>query len=327
MDSNNDYILITGAAGFIGMSLAIKFLSENNNVIGLDNENTYYDVNLKKSRLKNINLHKNSDLFTYIKGDLNSKSTWKKISKYKVKAVFHLAAQAGVRYSISNPWAYIESNILGFQNVLDYTKQNNIKDFFYASSSSVYGKSDNVPFKETHQCNQPESYYAATKISNELMAFSYQKVFGLKSIGLRFFTVYGPWGRPDMAPYLFVDSAINNKVINVFNYGKQKRDFTYIDDIVKSIFLLYINKNKLKDSLVLNIGNGSPTDLENFIEIIEKNVGKKIKKKYQSAQKGDVKITFADTSKLESIINYKPDTSIEKGLSNFVLWYKKYNKL
>lgn len=322
MDLNKDYILITGVAGFIGMHVANKFLSEGFNVIGIDNENSYYFTKLKKDRIANINPKNNS--FVYFKKDIIDRLTWEELDKFKIISLVHLAAQAGVRHSLTNPWDYVNSNIIGFQRVLDFVNKKKITKFLYASSSSVYGKESNIPFIESSNCNKPESYYAATKIANELMAYSYQQTHDLISIGLRFFTVYGPWGRPDMAPHIFVKSAFSKNEINVFNFGNQKRDFTYIDDIVKSIFLLFKKSNKVKSSSVFNIGNGSPVNLGDFIEIIEKTVNIKLKKNYLPAQKGDVEITFADTSKLESIIDYRPNTGLKEGVMNFVKWYKEY---
>ena len=323
MSSKTKYVFITGVAGFIGMHLANFFLKEGYNVLGIDNENDYYDVNLKLRRLDQLKSSKKAT-FLYFKGDLLDNNLWTKVSQYEIISVFHLAAQAGVRYSITNPWAYLQSNVLGFQKVLDFINSNSIKSFYYASSSSVYGNIDTVPFKESFNCNKPESYYAATKIANEMMCHAYEKTHNLKSVGLRFFTVYGPWGRPDMAPFLFVESAINKKSINVFNYGNQKRDFTYIDDIVLSIFLLFKNEDLIKNSTVLNIGNGSPSNLEDFLNIIERETGALLDKNYIKAQKGDVAITYADTSKLESIINFKPNTSLESGIKSFVNWYRKF---
>ena len=316
-------ILITGAAGFIGMQLCKKFLEKNIKVLGVDNENNYYDIKLKGAR---INLLKSSfgSQFSYIKGDLNDYQTWDQISKSNIKFVIHLAAQAGVRYSIENPMAYIESNILAFQKVIDFLISKNIKKFFYASSSSVYGNYSKIPFSEDERCNKPESYYASTKIANELMAHAYLRTHNVSSLGMRFFTVYGPWGRPDMAPFLFVKSAYEDRKINVFNNGHQRRDFTYIDDVTEAIFLLYKKRDEICGHQLINIGNGSPTNLLDFITIIEKETGKKFIKKFLDAQKGDVKLTYADTSKLNTIINYKPKTSINDGVKKFVFWYKKY---
>lgn len=323
MTSNQEYILITGAAGFIGMHITSKFLKEGHNVVGVDNENDYYDVNLKKARVLQLFSIKNTS-FEYIKGDINDIETWQKISQYNINMVIHLAAQAGVRYSLKNPQAYIDSNILGFQKVLDFLNTKNIKKFFFASSSSVYGKTETVPFRESAQCDKPESYYAATKIANEAMAYSYYKTHGIISIGLRFFTVYGPWGRPDMAPFIFVKSAIEGKEIKVFNHGKQKRDFTYVDDITESIYLLFKKRDNIISPTILNIGKGSPTELERFMEIIESATMQPLLKNYVDAQKGDVALTYSDTTKLTELICYKPKTTIETGIKEFVMWYREY---
>ena len=262
-------VLITGAAGFIGMHTAIRFLKEGWDVTGLDNMNDYYSVQMKEDRLKEIMsvavaMNRN---FSFFREDLNS-DIWHDFQHIHFDALIHLAAQAGVRYSIENPMVYLESNVIGFQKVLDFVSLKKIEKFAYASSSSVYGKDSPQPFLESHPCNSPESYYAATKKANELMAFSYFKTNNVSSIGLRFFTVYGPWGRPDMAPMLFANAVINRNPITVFNHGNQKRDFTFIDDIVDGIYsLMKLNKFP-KDSLIMNIGNGSPVELMEFISIL-----------------------------------------------------------
>jgi len=318
-------VLITGVAGFIGMHTAIRFLEGGWEVIGLDNCNNYYDVALKESRLLEIRKFSanNSGEFVFYKEDLNS-NIWVKLKKIKFDLVIHLAAQAGVRYSITNPRAYLESNILGFQSVLDFVSSTSTTKFLYASSSSVYGKNSIQPFNEESPCDSPESYYAATKRANELMAKSYYCTHGISSIGLRFFTVYGPWGRPDMAPMLFAKSSLNDEAIRVFNFGKQSRDFTYIKDIVEGIFLLGTLSDFPCDALVCNIGNGSPVNLMDFISILEKSLNKKIKRVLVPAQKGDVDSTHADTTLLESLIDYKPLIGLEEGIPVFVEWYKTY---
>lgn len=267
-------VLITGAAGFIGMHTSIRFLKEGWDVIGIDNLNNYYSVSLKKDRLKQIKLSsdKFDKEFLFYQEDLNS-DIWDEFDNFKIDSLVHLAAQAGVRYSIENPRAYLESNILGFQKVIEFVLKNKIYPFLYASSSSVYGKNSKQPFNESEPCNSPESYYAATKRANELMAYSYSKTHNLKSIGLRFFTVYGPWGRPDIAPMLFAHAAFKNTAIDVFNYGRQKRDFTYLDDIVEGIYAIVIKGNQEIDNLLINIGNGSPVGLLDFISIIERHSG------------------------------------------------------
>ena len=318
-------VLITGAAGFIGMHTAIRFLKEGWDVIGLDNVNDYYSVQLKKDRLSEIQkaadeYQKN---FIFFKSDLNS-NVWNELEEFDFNSVVHLAAQAGVRYSIQNPMAYLESNILGFQRVIDFVLKKNINRFLYASSSSVYGKNSNQPFSEEEACNSPESYYAATKKANEMMAHSYSKTHGIKSIGLRFFTVYGPWGRPDMAPMLFAHAAHNNSEIDVYNHGKQKRDFTYIDDIVEGIYRLVKLEHQERDFMLCNIGNGSPVDLLEFISKIESYFQFKLTKNFLPAQNGDVEVTYCDTSYLTKIVGYQPKHNLESGIKLFIQWFRKY---
>ena len=319
-------VLITGAAGFIGMHTVIRFLKEGWDVIGLDNLNDYYATTLKKDRIAQINQFVSCEngSFLFFEDDLLS-DIWLTLKEYQIDSIIHLAAQAGVRYSINNPWKYIESNILGFQKVLDFVKLKSIKVFLYASSSSVYGKSSLQPFSEMQSCNSPESYYAATKITNELMASAYAKTHAIGSIGLRFFTVYGPWGRPDMAPMLFADACLKGEEILVFNYGKQKRDFTYIDDVVEGIYRLCTMQEFPSSSMVCNIGNGSPTNLLEFIKLIEKHMGVKLQKKFLPAQIGDVEETYANIELLSSLINFRPMVNIDKGIENFITWYRRYN--
>ena len=318
-------VLITGAAGFIGMHTSIRFLKEGWDVIGLDNMNDYYSISLKRDRIKQIEstAFQNEGTFQMIEADLNS-SVWTSLQTVIIDAIVHLAAQAGVRYSIENPRAYIESNVLGFQNVLEFVVKSNQKRFLYASSSSVYGKNSRQPFSELASCDSPESYYAATKRFNELMAKSYFHTNGIGSVGLRFFTVYGPWGRPDMAPILFTHAAVKNETIKVFNYGRQERDFTYIDDIVEGIYLLSVMKDFPKEAIVCNIGNGSPIGLMDFISILENQMGMSIKKSFLKAQRGDVVSTYADTTRLQTLVSYKPSASLEYGISMFLKWYYKY---
>jgi UDP-glucuronate 4-epimerase len=318
-------VLITGAAGFIGMHTSIRFLRDGWDVIGLDNMNDYYSVDLKRDRIKEItnSANKYGSLFKIFEADLNSE-IWSKLETYSFDSIVHLAAQAGVRYSIENPRAYLDSNILGFQSMLEFIKKTGQKRFLYASSSSVYGKNSTQPFSETAACDSPESYYASTKRANELMAKSYFYTEKISSIGLRFFTVYGPWGRPDMAPMLFTKAGVANETIKVFNHGKQERDFTYIDDIVEGIFLLSTMDNFPNESLVCNIGNGSPVGLMDFISTLENSLGKEIKKVFVDAQKGDVISTYADTTLLESMVNYKARVNLKKGIPQFISWYKSY---
>ena len=316
-------VLITGAAGFIGMHTCIRFLKDGWDVVGLDNMNDYYSVNLKKDRLREIQNHSFSGSFTMHRKDLNS-NIWESLSMLRFDAVVHLAAQAGVRYSLENPRAYLESNILGFHNVMEFVSKNKIQKFIYASSSSVYGKSVQQPFTETQDCSFPESYYAATKKSNELMAQSYYKTMGVSSLGLRFFTVYGPWGRPDMAPMLFTKAAFKNQSVSVFNHGNQKRDFTYVGDIVEGLIRLISVIDIINGAEICNIGNGSPIHLLDFIKEIESLTGRFLTKRFVQAQKGDVEITYANTKKLEELSGYSPKVSLKEGMTEFINWYKDY---
>lgn len=318
-------VLITGVAGFIGMHTAIKFLNEGWEVIGLDNLNDYYSNELKNDRISEVQRIAKKYFFRFIKSDINSEEWQLKLDASNLDAVIHLAAQAGVRYSIENPSAYSNSNLLGFQKVMDFVVNNRIPKFIYASSSSVYGKSSEQPFTEKEPCLQPESFYAATKKANELMAHSYFRTKGMKSIGLRFFTVYGPWGRPDMAPFLFVDAAFKNLPIKVFNHGNQKRDFTYVSDVVEGIFLCLINFHKVEGSSIFNIGQGRPTGLLDFINQIEQSTGKKLIKNFIEEQNGDVQETWADTSLLKQFTNFQPRTDLKTGISLFVKWFKNYH--
>jgi UDP-glucuronate 4-epimerase len=349
-------VLITGIAGFIGYHLAFRLAqSENYLIYGIDNLNDYYDVNLKYSRLKNLGV--DSEL---IKDGLEIKSNsfnnikFKKISisddaeiellflLNKFDYVINLAAQAGVRYSLSNPSAYLESNLRGFINILEACRYSNIKHLLYASTSSVYGLNSNLPLTEDNLTDHPVSLYAASKKSNELMAHSYSHLFKIPTTGLRFFTVYGPFGRPDMALFLFADAIVNNKPIQVFNHGKMRRDFTFVDDIVESIFRLLErppenNMNwdtKLEKSSqssapyrILNIGNSTPVELTKYIEILESELGKVAKKVMLDLQSGDVLHTHADTSNLYNLIGFVPKTPIEVGIREFIKWFKNYYKL
>ncbi len=337
--------LVTGTAGFIGFHLSKKLLMNGYKVIGIDNINDYYDIDLKKSRLNKLKeISKlNSDNFIFYKTNLeNEKEINSIFSKHSPDKVINLAAQAGVRYSIENPSAYIKSNIVGFGNILECCRHNKVSHLIYASSSSVYGGNTNMPFSEKDSVDHPVSVYAASKKSNELMAHTYSHLYSLPTTGLRFFTVYGPWGRPDMALYLFTKSIIENKPIKVFNHGDMKRDFTYIDDIVESL-LRVIEKipqeNKLFDRRspnnasswapykIFNIGNSRPTSLMKYIQAIESCLNKVSKKVYLPMQQGDVKETSADTSELEKWINFKPNTKISDGVKKFIEWYKNYNNL
>lgn len=317
-------ILITGCSGFIGYHLTKKLL-DNYIIIGIDNLNDYYDINLKKERLKLLK-HKN---FTFIECDISDKEKLNNIfDKYKFDIVINLAAQAGVRYSIENPDVYIESNIIGFYNILECCRKYKINNLVYASSSSVYGESNKTPFNELDNTDNPVSLYAATKKSNELLAYSYSKLYNINCTGLRFFTVYGPFGRPDMAYFSFTKKMLNNGTIKLFNYGNCIRDFTYIDDIVDGIIKVLNNPT----TKIYNIGSSNPIKLLDFVNTLKEELVKEdlLPKDYEinlellPPQKGDVTMTYADTSELEKDFNYKPNINIREGLNKFVKWYKEY---
>lgn len=317
-------ILITGCAGFIGFHLSQLFLSQKNiNVFGIDNLNHYYDVSLKKDRLKIL---KDNKKFIFKKIDLIEEQKLDRVfKKNKFDIVINLAAQAGVRNSIINPKDYLESNLIGFFNIINLSRIHKIKHFIFASTSSVYGDSTNFPLKENDDTDKPLSFYAATKKSNEVIAYSYSKIYDLPTTGLRFFTVYGPYGRPDMSLFKFVKSIKNNKNIELFNFGKHLRDFTYVDDVTKSI--LKILKKKSKNNIphqILNIGSNNPIKLKFFLKTIEKYLNKKAKIKYLPLQKGDVYKTHANIRKLQKISNFTPKTSVESGVKNFVDWFESY---
>lgn len=329
--------MVTGAAGFIGAALTLRLLKRGDEVIGIDNLNDYYDTNLKLARLETILHYAN---FKFIKIDISDKTKIEALfENEKFDNVMHLAAQAGVRYSISNPHAYIDSNIVGFLNILEGCRNNKIKHFVYASSSSVYGANTKMPFSVHDNVDHPVSLYAASKKTNELMAHTYSHLYGLATTGLRFFTVYGPWGRPDMSLFKFTQNILEGKPIDVFNYGNHRRDFTYIDDIVEGVMRVIDNpaqKNNHWDGncpdpgtslapyRIYNIGNNNPVSLLNFIETLEKCLGKEAKKTLLPMQQGDVPDTYADVSDLISDFDYKPDTILEIGVRNFVEWYKNF---
>lgn len=332
LDVNKKY-LITGAAGFIGFYLSKKLLEKGCTVIGIDNINNYYDVNLKYARLEKLKSFEN---FTFIKGDISDKAMIIKIfEEYKPNIVVNLAAQAGVRYSIENPDVYIQSNIIGFFNILEACRYNPIDHLVYASSSSVYGSNKKVPFEETDFVDNPVSLYAATKKSNELMAHTYSHLYKIPSTGLRFFTVYGPMGRPDMAYFGFTNKYFKGEPIKIFNNGDFEhdlyRDFTYVDDIVEGIERLLGNP-PIGDELsrVFNIGNNNPEKLMTFIETLEKALSKSLKRKvvfdkiFEPMKAGDVPATYASTEKLQEAVGFKPSTSIEEGLQRFADWYVEY---
>ncbi len=330
-------ILVTGVAGFIGMHSAKKLLDGGHEIIGIDNLNDYYDVTLKEDRLKTLEGYKN---FKFLKLDIkDQKDVLDLFKKESPQRVLHLAAQAGVRYSIQNPYVYIDSNIQGFINILEGCRAIKTEHLVFASSSSVYGGNTKVPFSEHDNVDHPVSLYAATKKANELMAHTYSHLYQIPTTGLRFFTVYGPWGRPDMSPMLFTKAILADEPIQVFNHGDMMRDFTYIDDIVASVnetlFKTATPNNNFDAQLpdpatsyapyrIFNIGNSQPVPLMQFIETIEDALGKKAIKKMMGMQAGDVKITSADTSELNQWVNFKPNTSIKEGVTRFIDWYKTY---
>ena len=338
-------ILITGAAGFIGFHLAKKLIENKISVITIDNLNNYYDVNIKKKRIRILNdiAKKNKVLFKLYKFDLSDKKKFKNISKIKFNIIINLAAQAGVRYSLQKPHSYVKSNIEGFLNILELARNIKKSTVIYASTSSVYGGSKDTPFDEKNPAVHPLQLYAATKRSNELMAHAYSYLFSINTIGLRFFTVYGPWSRPDMSLFTFAKNIVDGKPIKIFNKGNHIRDFTYVDDIVESIYKLITShrykKYKIQKKIgitnpssssapfeIYNIGNNKPTNLMYYINLIEKGLGKKAKKKFVNFQKGDIQNTHANINKLIKKIKFKPSTSIEKGVKNFCDWFLSYYK-
>jgi len=337
MDINAERVLVTGAAGFIGYHLCLRLLKEGLQVTGIDNMNPYYDVGLKESRLAQLTSHGN---FTFYKLDLSGKDALENVFlKKEFDVVVNLAAQAGVRYSLKNPQAYIDSNIIGFTNILECCRHNEVKHLVFASSSSVYGANTKMPFSVHDNVDHPVSLYAATKKANELMAHSYSHLFGLPCTGLRFFTVYGPWGRPDMALFLFTDAILEGRPIKVFNHGKMTRDFTYIDDIIEGVARImkrvpqpdpkWSGRNpdpgtSYTKYRIYNIGNNNPVELIKFIEAIEETLGKKAIKEFLDLQPGDVVSTYADVDDLIREVGFKPQTPLETGIKRFVEWYKDY---
>jgi len=329
---NRMKILVTGTAGFIGFHLAKKLLERGDEVVGLDNINDYYDVNLKYARLAELGIERDKvdekkltqsssfEHHSFMKANLEDTETINQLFETeKFDAVCNLAAQAGVRYSLENPHAYIQSNIVGFMNILEACRNYEVKNLAYASSSSVYGLNKSQPFQTTDKTDTPISLYAATKKSNELMAHTYSHLYGIQTTGLRFFTVYGPWGRPDMAPMLFADAITNDRAIKVFNHGKMSRDFTYIEDIVDGIIKVI---DKPSDFNVYNIGNNAPVSLMDFIETLENALDKKAEKNFMEMQPGDVESTYADTTPLVEDFGYKPNTNLTHGIGEFVKWYR-----
>jgi UDP-glucuronate 4-epimerase len=321
-------ILVTGIAGFIGSHLAKNLLKRGENILGIDNLSNYYDVNLKKDRLNNLKAYKN---LTFENIDIaNYEGLEKVIKQYKISKICHLAAQAGVRYSLEAPMEYIKSNIVGHLNILEICRNLNIKNLVYASSSSVYGGNTKVPFSIDDRVDTPVSLYAATKRSDELMSYTYNHLYGINTIGLRFFTVYGPWGRPDMATWIFTKRIINGDPIEVYNNGVMERDFTYIDDIINgTISILDSCKEETNQnfSKVYNIGNNKPENLLDFISIIEDYIGIKAIKIMKPLQKGDVANTYADISAIKSDFNFTPQTKLIEGVPKFIDWYKDYHKI
>ncbi len=330
-------ILVTGTAGFIGNHVALKLLERGDEVIGIDNLNDYYDVNLKLARLERISSHPS---FTDVRIDVEDRDKMPAVfAEHKPQRVIHLAAQAGVRYSIENPLAYIDANLQGFANILEGCRHNDVEHLTYASSSSVYGANTSMPFSVHDNIDHPVSLYAATKKANELMAHTYSHLYQLPTTGLRFFTVYGPWGRPDMALFMFTKSILAGEPINVFNEGKHKRDFTYIDDIVEGVIRTMDHVaqpnpqwssdkpdpgTSLAPYRIYNIGNNQPVELMRFIEVLEDNLGIKSSKNFLPLQPGDVPATYANVDDLIQDVGYKPETSIETGIENFIQWYRSY---
>lgn len=327
-------ILVTGCAGFIGFHLSKRLLSNNYTIIGIDNLNDYYDVDLKHARLDLLKEYKN---FSFVLSSIEDKKAMEEIfAENDIDIVINLAAQAGVRYSLENPYAYIQSNVIGFMNILECCRHHQIEHLIYASSSSVYGANTKMPFSTNDNVDYPVSLYAATKKANELMAHTYSHLYDLPTTGLRFFTVYGPWGRPDMSYFKFAKAIINGEKIEVYNSGNMKRDFTYIDDIVEGIVRL-LDKKPERIKLpsissnapykIYNIGNNQPVELMHFISVIEEKIGKKAFKEFLPMQAGDVLITYADVEDLEQDVGFKPKTMIDEGIKKFVDWYKEYYKI
>jgi UDP-glucuronate 4-epimerase len=316
---NNQSILVTGAAGFIGFHLSRKLLEKGNRVIGVDNLNPYYDVTLKKARLDRL---KPLQDFFFYEEDIQNLSGLKEIfQKHSIGRVCNLAAQAGVRHSLKDPFSYQKSNLEGFLNLLELARAHEISNFVYASSSSVYGDSAKIPFSVDDRVDRPVSLYGATKKANELMAFAYNHLFSIPCTGLRFFTVYGPWGRPDMALFLFTDAILNDRPINVYNYGRMKRDFTYIDDVVEGT-IAALEKPFAYE--VFNLGNSDPIELMDFIGIIEEELGREAQKNMMPLQPGDVLETSADIGKSKDMLGFSPRTPIREGIKKFLAWYREY---
>ncbi|MBT8341907.1 MAG: NAD-dependent epimerase [Desulfatitalea sp.] len=337
MQLDYNTVLVTGAAGFIGFHLSRRLLAEGRTVIGLDNLNDYYDVQLKHTRLKQLVAHPNFSSHTIDLADLDKMNHL--FQNEPIDVVVNLAAQAGVRYSLQNPHAYVNSNLVGFVNILECCRHHGVKHLVFASSSSVYGANTKMPFSVHHNVDHPVSLYAATKKANELMAHTYSHLYDLPCTGLRFFTVYGPWGRPDMALFLFTKAILADEPIDVFNHGKMQRDFTYIDDIVEGVVRVMAKSPdpdprwcgdtpdpgaSYKQYKIYNIGNNNPVQLSDFIEAVEKALGKTARKNYMDIQPGDVPATYADVDDLMRDVGFKPATPLAKGIANFVAWYREY---
>ncbi len=320
-------VLVTGAAGFIGFHVVMQLLARGDQVIGIDNLNDYYDPALKQARLAQIQQAANAKNFSFQPIDIADATALNALfAQQKIERVIHLAAQAGVRYSLINPHSYVQSNLLGFVNILEACRHHPVQHLVYASSSSVYGGNQKMPFSESDQVDHPVSLYAASKKSNELMAHTYSHLYQIPTTGLRFFTVYGPWGRPDMSPFLFADAILNDKPIKVFNHGDMMRDFTYIDDIVEGVIrvsdkIATPESGKTAPYRIFNIGNHQPEQLMDFIGLMEQAFGKVAQKEFLPMQPGDVKATYADTQALQDWVGFKPSTSLQAGVQLFADWY------
>lgn len=321
MDKKSQLYFITGSAGFIGFHVAKTLLERGDRVVGIDNFNDYYEISLKEDRNKILEKYEN---FTLVRGDISDVDLVRSIfEKYTFDAVCHLAAQAGVRLSIKEPYRYIQANIVGFSTIINEAKNVGIKNFVYASSSSVYGDQNKTPLVEEFNTDSPISLYAATKKSNEMIAHTYHHLYGMQCTGLRFFTVYGPWGRPDMAIFSFTKAILSGEPIQVFNNGDMRRDFTYIDDIVAGVISSLSNPQKNE---IINLGNHEPVILSEMIEILEKEIGMMAKKEFLPIQPGDVVETYAGVGKAKGMLGWTPNTDIQKGIKNFIEWYKEYYK-